>query len=82
MCAQLRLRLVLPEYSASVRGLAFTPDSQSLLSSSSDGTLRVWDAVHGQPIRSMEGCAAPPYNDVSWSPDGAHAGQRRPDAAW
>ena len=53
-----------------IYGLAFTPDSRSLLSGSEDGTLRVWDMGSGQCIRVIQGYDAFLYV-VDWSPDGA-----------
>ncbi|MCI0714251.1 MAG: protein kinase [Chloroflexi bacterium] len=38
-----------------VTGLFFTPDSQSLLSSASDGTIRLWNLKNGAEIRRIEG---------------------------
>src|SRR5260221_274301 len=56
-------------HSAMVNGLAFTPDSRSLLSGSDDGTLRLWDVERGESLRVMEGYTASLY-DIAWSPDG------------
>ena len=49
--------------------LAFTPDSRSLLSSSDDGTLRLWEVAGGHCVRVMHGYAASLF-DLDWSPDG------------
>src|SRR2546427_12915668 len=53
-------------HTAGVRGLAFTPDSRSLLSGSADGTLRVWDVQRGQCVHIIQGYAVSLY-DVSWN---------------
>src|SRR2546427_13260271 len=71
-------------HTAGVRGLAFTPDSRSLLSGSEDGTLRVWDVESGQCVHIMQGYAVSLY-DVAWSPDGtqlASAGTDRLVTIW
>ena len=53
----------------SVRALAFSPDSRSLLSGSDDDTLRVWDVERGQCVHIIQSCAISLY-DLDWSPDG------------
>ena len=62
-------RAALLGHSAVVNGLAFTPDSRSVLSGSDDGTLRLWDVERGESLRVMQGYMASLY-DVDWSPDG------------
>lgn len=63
-----------------ISGLAFTPDGQTLLSASDDGTIRVWDLV---PRAKKKTAHAFPRNSISlaWryygpalflSPDGRH----------
>ncbi|MBL8798356.1 MAG: serine/threonine protein kinase [Planctomycetia bacterium] len=42
-------RAALPGHGASVRWLAFTPDSKVLLSLATDGSLRFWDLPPGKP---------------------------------
>src|SRR2546430_14589344 len=53
----------------SVRALAFSPDSRSLLSGSDDDTLRVWNVERGQCVHTIQSCAISLY-DLDWSPDG------------
>ncbi len=55
-------------HTASVRGLAFSPDGKQALSASLDGTLRVWDVDEGKELRRLRlpsGSAA-----LALSPDG------------
>ncbi len=49
--------------------LAFSPDGQKLASASHDGTVRIWDAESGAPIKVLQGHAGI-VNEVAWSPDG------------
>ena len=50
-------------------GLAFTPDSRSLLSGGEDGSLRLWEAQSGELLRVMQGYTQLLYK-LAWSPDG------------
>ena len=63
--------LELQGHTSSVRGLAFSPDSQRLASSSSDQTLRVWDLQSGKEISMLKGLPATPFinNRKFFSPD-------------
>ena len=38
-----------------VQALAYTPDGRFLISTSDDRTVRVWDAVAGREVRSLDG---------------------------
>ena len=53
------LSQTLTGHDARVNSVAFSPDSQRIVSGSSDGTLRLWDAVTGlpvgHPLRSLGG---------------------------
>jgi WD40 repeat protein/DNA-binding SARP family transcriptional activator len=46
---------LLPGHSNGVTDLAFSPDGQSLVSSSYDETVRMWDLQKGQPIQILVG---------------------------
>ena len=52
-----------------VTGVAFSPDSSRLATSSADRTIRIWDAVTGQELLVLAG-HEDPVNDVVFSHDG------------
>ncbi|KAB8332317.1 hypothetical protein SD80_019625, partial [Scytonema tolypothrichoides VB-61278] len=58
-------------HTAGVESLAFTSDSRSLLSGGEDRTLRVWDVVSEQCVRTIAGHSVALY-DLDWSPEGTH----------
>ena len=53
----------------SVTSVAFSPDGRSIASGSYDDTVRLWDAVTGSHIRTLEG-HTDDVNSVAFSPDG------------
>jgi WD40 repeat protein len=55
-------------HSALVFSVAWSPDSQHLISSSFDATTRVWDAKSGQTRFTLQ--RTQPVDQVAWSPDG------------
>ena len=58
-------------HTGSVHHLAWSPDSQTLASSSgawSDPTFRLWDAASGRLLKAYPGM--PGYQPLAWSPDG------------
>lgn len=50
-----------------VYGVQFSPDGETLASSSADATIRVWDLSTGQTIHSLPG---PEFNQFDYSDDG------------
>jgi WD40 repeat protein/Flp pilus assembly protein TadD len=61
---------VLKGHTAPVTGLAFTPDSQRIASTSLDTTVKIWDPSSGREILSLRGHINPP-NAVAFSKDGS-----------
>jgi WD40 repeat protein len=59
---------MLQGHTETVNNLTFTPNSRTLLSGSSDGTLRVWDMERGQCLRILGGHMVS-LLDIDWSPD-------------
>jgi small GTP-binding protein len=53
---------------ASVDVYAFSPDGKRALTSSSDGTVRLWDLETGRCLRVLQGHTSPIYR-VAWSVD-------------
>lgn len=60
--------LTLSGHSDSIYGLAFSPDSGRLASSSYDQTVRIWDVVTGELLLTLDQPAQ--SKGVAWSPDG------------
>ncbi len=52
-----------------VAGVAFSADGHTLASASADQTVKMWDAVTGQLIRTLKGHTGP-VSSVEFSPDG------------
>lgn len=55
-----------------VQAVAFLPDGRRVVSGSSDGTLRVWNAENGECLRTIQGANLGAFA-VSVSPDGSKA---------
>ena len=47
--------IVLKGHQGTINGVAITPDGRQILSVSADGSLKLWDAFSGNPIRSLHG---------------------------
>jgi hypothetical protein len=59
-------------HSASVYGVAVTPDGKRAVSASRDKTLKVWDLDTGRALRTLEGHSAS-VSGVAVTPDGKRA---------
>lgn len=58
-----------PSHERSINGVAWSPDSASVVSGSQDQTARVWDAATGAARHALTGHEHA-VNAVAWSPDG------------
>lgn len=61
-------RLTWDRHGASVEAVAFSPSGE-VVSGSSDATARVWDAVTGKTLRTLQGAGLGAYS-IAISPDG------------
>jgi WD40 repeat protein/tRNA A-37 threonylcarbamoyl transferase component Bud32 len=52
-----------------VWSITFSPDGRRIATGAEDGTVRVWDAQRGRPVRVIQ-AHADPVLDVAFSPDG------------
>ncbi len=59
-------------HSSAVLGVAFSPDSQSVLTASADNTLILWDVATGNQVQTFSGSQDHVYS-VAFSPDGTMA---------
>lgn len=65
----LKLRNTLRGHTGGVYGMALSPDGRTLVSSSSDKAVRLWDVESGRVVKTPEHQAG--VICVGWSPDGA-----------
>ena len=61
--------LVYKGHSASVNGLAWSPDGTKIASASSDKTVMIWNAATGEALLSYKGHTKEVW-DVGWAHDG------------
>lgn len=64
-----RVQLTLRGHTGTVLSVAFSPDDQHLLTTSQDGTTRLWDATTGQDLGMLAGHTGA-INSGTYSPDG------------
>ena len=60
---------LLAGHTDSVNAMAYSPDSQTLASGSSDKTIRLWDAVTGEHKQTLEGHTGE-IRSIVYTPDG------------
>jgi WD40 repeat protein len=80
----LELRETLRGHSNSINDLAFSHDGRTLISLSSDGTTRLWDAATGQELFVLSPPNGAGFGRIRLSPDGRTAGLRagKGDETW
>ena len=61
-----------------IKSVTLSADGRTLASASSDRTVRLWDAVNGQPLRTLQG-HVDEVMDVALSADGRTPRLRRPE---
>jgi WD40 repeat protein/serine/threonine protein kinase len=71
-------------HTASVLGVAYSPDGRRLASAAKDGTVKVWDAATGEALRTLQAHTGE-ARSVAFSPDGrrvASAGSDQTLKVW
>ena len=64
-----KLLKTLKGHSSWVNSVAYSPDGTKIISGSTDGTVKIWDANTGQCLKTLEGHSYS-VNSVAYSPDG------------
>jgi len=62
-----------------VNSVAFSPDGQTLVSGSGDGTVRLWQVSNGALRETFDEETGPGVHSVAFSPDGSHVAWGRED---
>lgn len=63
-------RLVLSGHESLVTSLAFSPDGRILASGSSDRTIKIWNPVTGENLKTLSFINPAPMRSLAFSPDG------------
>jgi WD40 repeat protein/formylglycine-generating enzyme required for sulfatase activity len=66
---RLRTELVLNGHTGAIRGVAWSPNGERIVTGSADGTINVWDATTGRETFTIRG-HQDTVTSVAWSPDG------------
>jgi WD40 repeat protein len=53
-------------------GMSWSPIDDRFITTSFDGTARIWDATSGEALLNFEGHAGKDVTSADWSPDGKH----------
>ena len=62
---------ILRGHSGKVSDVAYSPDGKNILTGSSDGFIRIWDAKNGESIKVIC-CHNAPITSVAYAPNGKH----------
>ena len=64
-----RVELTLTGHTAEVWGVAYHPDGSQMATSSSDGTIKLWDSISGQALHTLARDGTPVFF-IDYHPDG------------